>query len=227
MQDVAKLSDLAAAEIDELTSAGVNLSPTEVIEINALAWQVESSHTRLHLSRGVPVEIGGAWLWPLSLYGQEFFDRVGSHLGGNRICTYAIAYVMANQYNEGEPLNMIDPKRTIKAWASKLRCRFSQLIIAISQVLQQDEEPEMPNNPDAKGMTIGDFSAFLSSVAGATPDFWERRCAVSYTHSVLTTIMMQNRADDKPCAGDPRIEATRALGYAIDKIRKRRGVSDV
>jgi hypothetical protein len=71
-------------------------------------------------------------------------------------------------------------------------------------------------------MGIGDFSAFLASACGATPDFWERRCAASYCHAVLDALVRQNRADDKPSISDPRIQADRALGWAVEKIRQSR-----
>lgn len=227
VQDYAKLSDLAAGEIEQLELAGINLSPADVVKLNYLAWQVENPHTRLHLSRGRPVEVGGVYLWPLSLYGQDWFDSIGCKMGGNRICTYALAYAMSKQYDDGDPLYISNIKRAIKAWASKLRCTFGELNVAIAQVLQQEENPELPPDPNAKGTTFGDYSAFLAAATNESPEYWETRCAASYTRAVLSAILMQNRAEGKSCAGDPRIDAERAFGYAIEKIRKRVEVSDV
>ena len=226
MRDLAKLSDMALSEIEALEADGVTLMPAEIVEINALGWAVESPECRRLLARGVPVEIGGVWLWPLTLYGQDWFDRVGCRMTGGW-ATYALAYAMARQYEDGEPLKADGrtAERDVRRWARGLRCRFGALNIAISDVLRQDEEHEEPPDPPGKesgGMTAGDFSAFLASVAGAAPDFWERRCAVGYTHAVLWAITRQNMADGKPSMSDPKIIATRALGWACEKIRQAR-----
>ena len=62
MQDLAKLSELAEAEIESLRAEGIDLTPAEIIEINALGWAVESPETRRLLARGVPVAVGGVYL---------------------------------------------------------------------------------------------------------------------------------------------------------------------
>jgi hypothetical protein len=224
MQDLAKLSELAQAEIDSLQADGINLTPAEIIELNALGWAVESPETRRLLARGAPVEIGGVYLWPMSLYAQEWFSRVGCQLSDNTRRAYALAYAMAHQYDEGEPL-AIDGRtaeKVVARWAKTLRCTFDELNIAISQILQQDEEAEQPPD-ETGGMSIGDFSAFLASAFPAgSPDFWERRCAAGYTYAVLDAMVRQNSAEKKKTMADPRIKAERALGWAVEKIRKSR-----
>ena len=65
MQDLAKLSGLAEAEIESLRADGIDLTPAEIIEINALSWAIESPESRRLLSRGAPVSVGGVYLWPL------------------------------------------------------------------------------------------------------------------------------------------------------------------
>jgi len=228
MQDLAKLSELAQAEIDNLRADGIDLTPAEIVEINALGWAVESPETRRLLARGVPVEIGGIYLWPMSLYAQEWFNRVGCQLSDNTLRAYALAYAMARGHDEGEPLAIEGrtAEKIIKRWAKTLRCTFGELNVAISQILQQDETAEQP--PDENGgMAVGDFSAFLAAACPAgSPDFWERRCAASYTYSVLDAMVRQNSADKKPSLADPRIKAERALGWAIEKIRKSRKESE-
>lgn len=227
MQDLAKLSDLAAAEIDDLTAAGIILSPAEVVEINALAWQVESPHTRLHLSRGVPVFVAGITLWPMTLYAADWYCRIGANLKGS-LAELSLAYAMTHAYDDGDALlcDIETAPKKVKRWVKSLRCTRNALICAVGQVLQQDDKPPAPQREDDTPMTVGDFSANLAAMTGDSPDFWERRCAASYTHSVLTAITMQNRADKRPCPNDPKILATRALGALTDRIRER-SVQDV
>jgi hypothetical protein len=223
MQDLAKLSDLAQAEIDNLRADGIDLTPAEIVELNALGWAIESPETRRLLSRGAPVEVGGVFLWPMSIYAQEWFDRVGCHLSSNTRQAYALAYAMAHGRDEGEPLAMDGraAERTVSRWAKSLKCTFGELNVAISQVLQQDEDHEQPPS-ETGGMTIGDFSAFMAASCGGDPDFWERRCATGYAYAVLDTIVRQNSAEGKKTLADPRIKAERAMGWAIEKIRKSR-----
>jgi len=220
MQDMAKLNGLAEAEIDGLMADGIIPTPAEIVELNALAWAVESPESRRLLSRGIPIECGCAYLWPLTLYGQEWFDRVGCRLSNP---TAALAYAMAKQYDDGEPLALDGraAEKAVKAFGRALRCTVAQLNVAISQVLQQEEEADTPPSQSG-GMSIGDFSAFLASVAGSTPEFWERRCSAGYTHAVLDAVTRQNTAEGRASSSDPRIRAERALGWAVEKIRQSR-----
>ena len=224
MQDLAKLSELAEAEIETLRADGINLTPAEIVEINALGHAVESPETRRLLARGAPVAVGGVYLWPMSLYAQDWFDRVGCYLDGNKQQTYALAYAMAHGRDEGEPLAMEGrmAEKTVARWGKSLKCPLRELNVSISQILQQDEDAEQPPDEDAGGMSMGDFSAFLASACGGDPDFWERRCASGYTHAVLDAIVRQNSAEGHKTMADPRIKAERALGWAIEKIKKKR-----
>jgi len=224
MQDLAKLSDLAAAEIEGLQAEGIVLTPAEIIEINALGWAVESPESRRLLARGVPVEVGGVFLWPLSLYAQEWFGRVGCRLRGEVRQAYALGFAMAHGRDPGEPLAIEGrtAERIITQWARGLRVTFGELNVAISQVLAQEEEAEQPPGPAGGGMPVGDFSAFLAATAGGDPDFWERRCAAGYAYAVLDAIVRQNSAENRPSMADPRIKAERALGWAIEKIKRAR-----
>jgi hypothetical protein len=223
MQDLAKLSDLAACEIEKLRAEGIVLTPAEIVELNALGWAVETPETRRLLARGVPVEIGGVYLWPLSLYAQEWFARVGARLGDNIGQTYALAYAMAHGRDDGEPLAFEGrpAEKIIARWGKSLKCTFGELNVAIAQILQQEEEAEQPPE-ETGGMTAGDLSALLAAACGDTPDFWERRCASGYALAVLSAIILQNQAEKKSCMADPRIKAERALGWAIAKIEKSR-----
>jgi hypothetical protein len=224
MQDLAKLSELAQAEIESLRADGIDLTPAEIVEINALGWAVESPETRLLLARGAPVAVGGVYLWPMSLYAQEWFNRVGCNLDGNTTQAYSLAYAMAHGRDDGEPLAIEgrQAEKIVTRWARSLKCTFGELNVAISQVLQQEEAAEQPPS-ETGGMSMGDFSAFLAaSCPAGSPDFWERRCAAGYTHAVLDTICRQNTAENHKTMADPRIRADRALGWAVEKIRKSR-----
>jgi len=233
--DHAKLNDLAEAELASLRAEGITPTDADIVKLNALGWAVEHPHSRIALARGNPVHVGGAVLWPLTLRGSDWLGRVGdtlvpgwlSRVGHPNIVkgiqAYAVAYAMAHGYSEGGELDADgeDAADAVVRWASGLRCTAGALMEAVEQVLDQDSGPDLPPNPDGKPMTQGDFSAFLAATCGATPEFWERRCAASYASSVLIQVARQNAVDGKPVAGDPRILAERALGWAAEQIRER------
>lgn len=220
MDSMSRLNDLARAEIDRLTVSGISLSPDEIVEINALAWSVETPETRRDLSRGRPVKCGAEWLWPPTLRSLDWLER--NSIEVTKI-TPAIGYAMRFGRSEGSELDCegVDAQRKVKAWYKSLRVTPKEYRVCVEQVDEFDATIGLPTDPDGKQMTIGDFSAFLAGTCGADADFWERRCSATYCASVLTMIAVQNHAAKEPCARDPRIVAEIALGRAIDRIRKR------
>jgi hypothetical protein len=226
--DHAKLNDLARAEIDALRAGGVMPTDEEIVELNALAWAVETPEARRHLSRGVPVQVGSAWLWPLTLCAADWLERVGAAMDPG-LYGRAIAYAMSHAYAEGHELDLegASAEKAVKGWARRLRCTPAELIEAVEQVQAQDEDPEMPGgDPDAiaahAGMSRGDYSAFLVAATGQTPEFWERRCAQGYTFAVLQAVIRQKMAEaGAPVKDDAKIKAEIALGWAAEKARRR------
>jgi len=66
-----RLASLAEAEIDGLAAEGITPTAAEIVHINALAHLVESPSSRVALARGRPVFVGGAYLWPITLYASD------------------------------------------------------------------------------------------------------------------------------------------------------------
>lgn len=214
-----KLNDLAAAEIADLETQGITLTPAEIVQLNALGWAIETPWSRRALARGVPVPVGGVTLWPLTLYASDWMERVGSSMDG-LASTYALAYAMAYGRCESGELDVDgrEAESAVMRWGRRLRCTAEELTVAMEQVVEQDEGHDQPPDEAGNPMPMGDFSAFLAGTCGADPDFWERRCAVGYTLQVLYAVVKQNAADGKPTANDPRIMAERAMGWAVQKI---------
>lgn len=220
MHDTAKLNELAKCEIDNLQAEGITLTPAEIVELNALGWAVHNPQTRTTLSRGRPVMVGGVYLWPLTMRAVDWMERNEFSLTS---ISPALGYAMAYGRGDGPELDQYGDQadKAVKTWFRKLNCTMLEFVEAIKQIDEQDAKPELPQDLDGKPMSLGDFSAFLSATCGADADFWERRCSISYCLSVLAMVVMQNHADKRPCAQDPRIIAERALGFAVDKIKMR------
>lgn len=222
MIPAAVLSDCAKQEIDTLARDGITPTPGEIVMLNYLGQRIETPETRLLLSRGRPVLVGGAILWPLTMYAVEWLDRVCP--GVKRFeQSCLVGYAMAFGRGDGHELDTEgrEAVRCARKWYWRLRCTRREYEEALTQVDAQDRRLDLPKDPTGKTMTIGDFSAFLSACVGGDPDFWERRCSAGYAVATLSMYVMQNHADKRPCAEDPRIKATRALGLACERIRRR------
>ena len=226
-----RLSGLAAEEIALLEADGVRLTPEQIIKINWLAGNVETPETRRQLSRGQPVFVGGAVLWPLTIQADYWYSEIGCKLSsplGRRekwIRTAALAYAMAHGYSDGDELLLdgMQASRAVLKWWRGLKCRASELHVAIAQILAQDQGAELPPDIGAgKPMEIGEFSVLLAAQAGGTPDFWERRCSRSYAFAVMSAIARHNAAEHKSnVMDDDRVRAERALGWYVEKIRRK------
>lgn len=222
MRDECKLSDLARAEIETLQADGVALTPENIVRINALSWEVESPQSRALLSRGVPVFIGEVMLWPLTIHAADWFQR-SCNQGDVQWQTLCLAYAMTFGRSSGPELDVEGERvyKTVLKWARSAfrRVRFDEVTEAIYQVLQQDTTEDDPPSKNDGGMLPGELSALLVSAVGGSPEMWERQVSIGYVRAVLTATAQQNKADGKPCASDPRIVATRALGWEIECIR--------
>ena len=229
MHDYAKLSDQARYEIEDLQAAGITPTPDEIVELSAIGWQVETPQTRIYLSRGLPVKCGSVTLWPMTLQASDWYSRVGCKLEG--LERHALGYAMAHCYDTAQRYHedTEDAETAVNVWAMGIDATDAALTEAISQVLQQSEQPEMPPNPNEKkgSMTAGELSANLAALCGGDPAFWEARCASDYAIDVMTAVMSQRNESGKPLPTDPRIQAVRALGWAVEKIKQRHeGASD-
>jgi len=222
MHATARLSDYAKVTIDGIQADGIALTPVEIVTINALAWQVESPEGRRQLARGIPIEIGRATLWPQTLAAAEWYDRVGHTMRPSWLATIALGYSMAHGYSEGSELDATGLRAwaAVAVWYARLRCRPAAFILAVAEILEQEAEFELPPDPDATKLQIGEFSAALAAATGISPEFWERRCSQGYAFASLHAIAKQDHADDTPLETDPKLRAERALGWYEEKIRR-------
>lgn len=211
-QDRYRLNDLARAELDDLRRAGHAPTDDDVIEINALAEDVLTPDTRRALARGRPVECGGAWFWPLTISSSAWFSEIGCDMPDP---TAALAFAAA--HSSDDRIHEADWP-AVRRWYRGLRCRPSALSLALSAIIAQDEETEIPHRDGERGMKAGELSSAMVATAGGDPAMWERQVSIGYIRAVLNTLAAQN----KPSGVPPAVaRATMALGMACEKIRNR------
>ena len=235
-----RLSDLARAELEDLRAHGIEPTDDEIVEINALAREVETPAVREELARGRPFRAGDVWLWPFTLNAGTWFRRVGCLMPNPRA---ALAYALAHPCDELETIDERPfmrglfavlrrhyarprpTKRDVSSWYDALKCRVAELDLAIAGCLEQVEEPDVPHRETDRGSTPGELSATMIATVGGDPAMWERQVSIGYLRSVLDTLAAQQQAGSGHVA--PNVaRATMALGMAVERI-KERGRKDV
>jgi len=226
MHDAAKLSDVAAAAIDELISEGYELAPAEIVRINALGWNIETPEARLALSKGVPVAVGGIVLWPFTLRSYDWHCRVARDMPTVWHGKVALAYAFAHGYSDGGELDAHGWRAVaaVTAWGIRLRCRMATLVEAMSQIIQQDEHERGVTDPDAVPMGIGDLAASIAAHTGQEVEDIERGMAMNHALKILHyTIRQQERAEGgKSRMSAEAVRATQAMGLYIKELKARR-----
>ena len=224
MHDTAKLSDLADAEIAMLKAAGITPTPAEVVRLNALAWNVEEPDTRLALSRGDPIMVGGVVLWPLTLRAYDWHRRVCNVMKTEWLSTVALAYAMAHGYSDGREMECSGVLAVAKvaAWGVGIRCRINTLTEAMAQIIQQDETEEGVTEESDTTLSMGDLSANLSALTGRPADEIESRMSMNHAIRILHyTMQAQERADGGAGKGAAYLKAEQSLGLYIQQIKER------
>lgn len=225
MRGPGKLCDLAQAEIDALVADGLSLSPEEIVRINHMAWLACDAETRQLLSRGLPIRVGGAVLWPLTLRAAEWFQRVGCGLEPQARAEQALAYAMAHGRSSGSELDVdgSDAGAAVKSWADALWCRQQELVYATHRLLDQDGLLDAIDAAAAgECMTPGDLSAFLVAAGGGPVEMWERQVSIGYVSAFLTAVAARDGDGKLHGTADPKVRALRAVGLYVEEIRRSR-----
>jgi hypothetical protein len=225
VDDRSKLCHVARNEIDDLIRDGITPTPEEIVELNSLGWQLVTREMRQYMSRGIPIQCGQHRLWPLTLQAQDWYMRVGCNLGG--LSRYALGAAMAACYTDGDLFEMgeCDAIKRAREFRRSLRVTDQELDCCMAEVIRQHEHHEDPpdnnDDDDQHSISIGDLSLQLATMCGDSVEFWERRCSHEYALNALYAAMNYANESGRALPTDPRIVATRRLGWCIEKIRRR------
>lgn len=221
-----RLCDYAAAELSRLAAEGIAPTPAEVVELNALCSSSGTAEERVALSRGRPVRVGGAVLWPPTLRAYAWLEAGGWTMG-----PYALAWAMAHAYSSEHPFDAPpeDTRAAIRAWQNTLDATPQAVAEAVACVVEADQEGDAPDDRTderkaedaAKPAPIGDLVARLVAAVGGTPELWESRVSASYARRQLDVALEQASADGRRPAEHARIRRERAIALCLARIRRR------
>lgn len=225
-----RLSPLAEEEIAALQADGIPLTPHDIIHIAALGEEVMNPQMRQELARGRPIPVGDTYLWPLTLSAADWWDRVGGqldtvwsmlgiHWPAMDRQMLALAYAMAHG---DEPLPE-DPRKAAKdicKWRrTKLHATLEQVKEAIALI--QAQETQIHADSDKEPATKGQVVMMLTAMTGIHPRIWQYQCSLDFAFEMLETIIAQSLAEGKNIKDLQSIKAHKALGLAVDRIRRR------
>jgi hypothetical protein len=224
MQDTSRLSDHAQARIDELRDEGIDLTPAEIVRINALAWGIESPESRLTTSKGDPVYVGGVILWPQTIHAYDWHCKVAKDMPTVWHGRIALAYSMAHGYSDDGKLDVYGWRAVaaVTAWGARLRCRMDALIEAMSQIIQQDEEEPVPPSENNERGSLGQISSKISAITGLTPETVERKMSMKHAVAIACRAGEQLKTDGESNKSASYQRANTAMLMYLTEIRKSR-----
>jgi hypothetical protein len=213
MKNYRTLSSQAEAEIEALRAQGVTLSDSDIIAINALAWEIETPSKRVSLARGKPIKCGNVFFWPLTIHSGTWFSDTGKHFDN---ATYALAYAMAHRDDDLYLVSGQDVDR----WFKTVRATQDELNECLAIIIDQSSRDDLPTSDDDK-ITLSQLAQLMVDNHGGNFEMWERQCSIDYVRNFIDTTCKQDEAEQKKT----RIEkATLILArYTQSLLRKHNG----
>jgi len=239
-----RLCETARTELEDLRSAGVEPTDSDIVWINDLARELENEEGAI-LPSGTPCRAGSVWLWPFTEQAAGWYQRmVNVFDGAGRLHPFStigmeecvLAFALANGRTPGA-FDGLDDYRTVRnavrAWVRANAFTRRELDRAMTVVLNREPDSytadlvslglaapiaKAPSGrPDAEAMIL-----FLCREVGGDPEYW--RCSVSrdYMLHTISAACRQSQAEGQPPSdGDPIVKATRKLAQAVRYIKHR------
>ena len=220
MRDDKTLAGLAESKIADLRDQGYTVNDADVVLINHLAHEIASPTARRELARGRPVEVGGVWLWPFTVNSQHWFNEIGCKMYDPM---QALAFAFANGSNS-DIWEMKFPQTKVALWYSRITATDEQIIMAISEVHDQDSKDELPvdekDKPKNNNTCIVQLSEMMHALHGGESEQWERYLSCSYIND-LADILSDQASESGGLNAMLTSRANLALHYAIREIKDR------
>jgi hypothetical protein len=213
MKNYRTLSSQAEAEIEALRYKGVTLSDSDIIAINALAWEIETPSKRVSLARGKPCKCGNVWFWPLTIHSGTWWDECGCEMKNSE---HALAYAMAHR--DADLYTVTEEQ--IESWFKTIRATIQEVRHCLTIIIDQCKRDDLPVKED-NSITLAQLAQLMVDNHGGTFEMWERQCSIDYVRNFIDTTCKQDEAEQKKT----RIEkATLILArYTQSLLRKHNG----
>ena len=219
-----KLTGTAEQAIDGLRGEGIEPSPQEVLYIQQLSLDVEAPKSGVSLCKGAPVEVGGVWLWPLTIAASTWYGDISQASWATasvKMEVYCMAYAMAHGHDPALVETMgFRARVAVRLWASRLRCTLAELAQAIADVngdeihVLSDKQKRDANDPSRVAESA--LAQDACALCGGTPDFWERECSMAYVAELVTRGMRLKNA----LGGAQVDESAEALAILAQYVRE-------
>jgi len=135
------ISKLAIADINELSAAGVKITPEQIITLNALGCAVSFSAPEIISSPRVAYA-GTALLHELTIQAERWFKCYAGVWWHSESLVYALAWACAHADRPGFFKGWHDRKKTllqITAWYHSLNCTRDQFHAALNYVIRIED----------------------------------------------------------------------------------------
>lgn len=217
-----ELTDLAAANIEQLTADGCKLSAQDILTIQRLS--IAAAGERI-LARGKPSCAGGVWFYPLTEGASDWFARVSQFAAiqkSEAMQLFAFAYAAAHSRAGIEDKNERETLRDILRWRRRLDCTLAELSEALADI---NDEYYLRG---AEAVRIGDetynpdeITLMLCALVGGEPEVWRWQISIPAAADLIArrlALCIGDKTEPKKAAA---IQGAKALAEFCAEIRNR------
>lgn len=219
-----KLTDLAESQIERLKADGVEVTPQEVLDIQALSLEAIGEFEDGIRLNGTPVVIGGIVLYPLTIGASIWREEVEAMLDdadyNSRL--FLLAYCMANGRNQDAfSAHGREALKAVYHWAKKVRCNTADLLNAVNDVLGDAPRVTFANsNEDEKSESAAYLAQMAMAIFGGDPAVWQYQLSISAVADILAKHYALNQRGGKSNA--KTVEGLRKLSKYVNDLRVKR-----
>ncbi len=220
-----KLTDLAEAQIGKLKEGGIEVTPQNVLDIQALSLEAIGDFedgTRLN---GCPVIIAGLALWPLTIAASMWRDEVEAMLSETdyNARLFVLAYAMANGHDkDAMQTHGRSALRDVYRWARKLTCKTADLLQAVNDVLGDKPRvtfDEADTDKDAEAVPSY-LAQTAMAIFGSDPDIWLYQLSIDAVAEIIARhFALGNAFTGRGGAPKKTVEGLRKLSKYVNDLR--------
>lgn len=223
-----KLTDLADAQISKLKADGIEVTPQEVLDIQALSLEAIGDFEDGTRINGRPVIVGGCALWPLTIAASIWRDEVENLLDDEDYNSrlFVLAYAMANAHSkEALEAHGKQALRQVRHWAKGLTCATADLLSAVNDVLGDAPRVTFSNGGEESDRDEAAAPSYLAEMAmaifGTSPDIWLYQLSIEAVADILAKHYALSQSGKG--ANKKTVEGLRKLSKYVNDLRNHHG----